>query len=117
MIFARTSGYWTVIHVICSKPRRGFQLGNLEERNEVLRISEENATSEISIADDVPAVHYKSKRNRKQQLTRHHVVENDDSKGLSKDWCTDVHIPESMNSTRKSSYPYYPTSNLCWTAF
>lgn len=51
-----------------------------------------NATSGNPTADEIVAVHYKHTENRKPQMMRHEVAENDDSKRLSEDWSTEVRL-------------------------
>lgn len=63
MVIAQTAKPPTVICTVFIELRRGFQLKTPDEVNPTHSVSEENATSETSIADDVAAVHYKPQEN------------------------------------------------------
>lgn len=52
----------------------------------------ETLRAEILIAHDVYALRYKATENRKPKMTAGHVVQNDDSKRPSRDYCMEGHV-------------------------
>lgn len=56
IVIALTAEPPMVIHNICTEPRWGSLLRTLEEDSKVHLVPGENATSGISIADDVAAI-------------------------------------------------------------
>lgn len=94
MLIAETVESPTEIHATYTEPRRGSQWRKPKEDNQVHQFFWENATSVVSIADVIAAVHNMPTKNQKPQITRHHVVEDGDSKRLSEDWPVEVQIPK-----------------------
>lgn len=72
-----------------------------EEDNQINPISDQNTTSGFSIAEDVAVVHYKPAEDRESQMTRHHVIQSDDSKRLSEDFGTVVQKSEKYAQCRE----------------
>lgn len=95
-----------------SKPGAALDYGPRRERNQVHQNLEENATSGMSFADDISAVHFDPSENRNSRMTRHRAVRNDDPERQLEDLRT---YPKSTHSTERSSYQYYPTFSRCWT--
>lgn len=63
-------------------------LGTTEKDKRVYVNSKEVATSGFSNSDNFLVEHYKPTKNCISQMTQHHIVQNDDSKGLSEVWPT-----------------------------
>lgn len=74
------------------RTRRGSKLGTYKEDKQDHHIPEEENTRKIKIANVVSAVQYKPTENQKSQMTRYQVVQNDDSKRLSEDLHTEMHV-------------------------
>lgn len=101
MVIAQSVKYTTVIHAIRTELRRGSQLGSHEEDNQAHQVPERDAMNGIPAADDVFEVHFKRRGNCELQMTRNHVVQDDDSKRLSEDSRTEVHISHKYEQYRE----------------
>lgn len=81
-----------MIYTICNEQGRGSRVETSEEHDQVHPIPDEIATSRILNVNNIAAVHYKPTKNWDSEMTRHWVVQTDDSKHLSEDWRTEVQL-------------------------
>lgn len=99
MVTTQTTKPPTVIHAICTKSQRGSWLGTPEEHSQVHPIPEENATSGISIADEVVAVHTSL-----QKISNNKIHDTTLYKTVTQNGCRKI-------GTRKCKYQKYTHSN------
>lgn len=114
MVISHTAETPMVIRSNYCEPQKGSRSRTPEKDNRVHLFLKENLISRTSIADDLGTVYYKHSENQESKMTRHHVVQIDESKRLSDNWRTKMQVWEKYAKYHKEFFSMLFDLHFMW---